>query len=251
MEGFRFYRSELIEFVVCRDRRAGFSEHCHSGHYVVTYIFSGKAVVKRDGVASGVNAGECFTVKPYEGHSLISEGNVGLAAMCIDKGLLFWERGEFERVISCSIKGFSRAAGGDVPGKALEIFYEKALEIYAVHGGITADMSGDPFILQSIRSIESCPESECDIGHLSRGACLGRYYFIRKFHEAAGLTPHKFRIQSRVRMAQRLLAAGNAIAVTAQSAGFYDQSHFTGQFKKIVGISPGEYVRSVRNFLQD
>ena len=48
-----------------------------------------------------------------------------------------------------------------------------------------------------------------------------------------------------------MLIAGMSIADTAVFLGFFDQSHFDKYFKKIVGLSPKEYMRSVRNFLQD
>lgn len=79
---------------------------------------------------------------------------------------------------------------------------------------------------------------------------VSKYHYIRKFKEIAGITPHKFQIQNRIRKSQKLLLNQNSIADVSIIIGFYDQSHFDKYFKKIVGVSPVEYICSVSNFLQ-
>jgi AraC-like DNA-binding protein len=50
----------------------------------------------------------------------------------------------------------------------------------------------------------------------------------------------------RVERARLLLARGVPIAQAALDTGFADQSHLTRQFKRFVGVTPGEYARGVR-----
>jgi AraC-like DNA-binding protein len=40
-----------------------------------------------------------------------------------------------------------------------------------------------------------------------------------------------------------LLRAGLPITMVAAQAGFYDQAHLTQHFKRIVGLTPGRYLR--------
>jgi AraC family transcriptional regulator len=48
----------------------------------------------------------------------------------------------------------------------------------------------------------------------------------------------------RVRAATRLLREqGPSLADVAAAAGFADQSHFTRQFRRATGMTPGEYRR--------
>jgi AraC-like DNA-binding protein len=77
---------------------------------------------------------------------------------------------------------------------------------------------------------------------LARFAGLSAFHLCRVFREAVGMPPHAYQTQIRVRRAKSLLAAGVPIARAAAEAGFYDQSHLTRHFKRIVGLTPGRYV---------
>ena len=61
--------------------------------------------------------------------------------------------------------------------------------------------------------------------------------------EAVGMTPHAYQTQVRVRRAKSLLQAGLPITLAAAEAGFYDQAHLNRHFKRIVGLTPGRYVK--------
>lgn len=98
--------------------------------------------------------------------------------------------------------------------------------------------------------IERNPEEIICIDELCKEIYVSKYYYIRKFKEVSGLAPHKFQIQCRIRKAQRLLLNGENIVKVSADSGFYDQSHFDKYFRKIVGLSPTEYIKSVSNFLQ-
>lgn len=75
---------------------------------------------------------------------------------------------------------------------------------------------------------------------------ISKYYLIRKCKRNLGLTPHKLHLQNRIRKAQALLSAKSSATEASVTTGFYDQSHFDRMFKKIVGISPTEYVASCK-----
>jgi len=62
------------------------------------------------------------------------------------------------------------------------------------------------------------------------------------------LPPHQYVIARRVERAQHLLRADDEIAVTdaALRVGFSDQSKLSFQFKRIVGVTPGQFRISAR-----
>jgi AraC family transcriptional regulator len=74
-------------------------------------------------------------------------------------------------------------------------------------------------------------------------ARLSLYHFARQFKAATGLPPHQFVILRRVERAKELLQAGTALSLAEVAAhvGFSDQSQFSHNFKRIVGVTPGQF----------
>ena len=70
---------------------------------------------------------------------------------------------------------------------------------------------------------------------------------LRAFRKQVGLPPHAYQNHVRVRQAKRLLVAGWSITNAALETGFTDQSHFHRHFKKMVGVTPGQYVSGCKN----
>lgn len=70
---------------------------------------------------------------------------------------------------------------------------------------------------------------------------------LRVFRKALGLPPHAYLVQVRIIQAKKLLAMGMSIVDVAVETGFSDQSHLHRHFKRIVGITPGHYVRGFKH----
>ena len=70
---------------------------------------------------------------------------------------------------------------------------------------------------------------------------------LRVFRKQIGLPPHAYLNQVRVNQAKQLLVAGWSITHTALETGFTDQSHLHRHFKKMVGVTPGQYARGCKN----
>jgi AraC-like DNA-binding protein len=66
-------------------------------------------------------------------------------------------------------------------------------------------------------------------------------HLVRAFTREFAMAPHQYLTSRRVDRARRLLLLGWAPDDVAAEVGFYDQSHLTRHFKRIVGISPGRY----------
>ena len=88
------------------------------------------------------------------------------------------------------------------------------------------------------------PEIELSVAKMSQKVNISSYHLIRKFSSENGLTPHKFQMQCRIRKAQELLREGHKVIDVAQMVGFCDQSHLDRVFRKQVGITPEEYIKS-------
>lgn len=70
---------------------------------------------------------------------------------------------------------------------------------------------------------------------------------LRTFRKALGLPPHAYLIQMRIAQAKKLLATGMSIADTAFETGFCDQSHLHRHFKRMVGVTPRQYLKGSIN----
>ncbi|MGH3313164.1 MAG: AraC family transcriptional regulator [Streptomyces sp.] len=66
-------------------------------------------------------------------------------------------------------------------------------------------------------------------------------HLVRAFSAAFGIAPHQYLMARRIDRARRLLLDGRPPAEVAAAVGFYDQSHLTRHFKRLVGIAPGRY----------
>lgn len=82
------------------------------------------------------------------------------------------------------------------------------------------------------------------LGDLAEASDLSPFHLVRVFRHATGLTPHAFLDQLRVRHARELLRGGHAPADVALRTGYADQSHLTRHFRRLVGVTPGQYARS-------
>ncbi|MFF5897662.1 AraC family transcriptional regulator [Streptomyces argenteolus] len=69
-------------------------------------------------------------------------------------------------------------------------------------------------------------------------------HLVRAFSQEFGMAPHQYLTARRVDLARRLLLGGMGAPQVAASAGFYDQSHFSRHFKRVVGTTPGHYART-------
>jgi AraC family transcriptional regulator len=83
---------------------------------------------------------------------------------------------------------------------------------------------------------------------MAAAAHLSPYHFARRFKAATGLPPHQYVIVRRVERAKQLLRQDGdiSLAEVAACAGFSDQSQFSHHFKRVVGITPGQFRRLAR-----
>ena len=90
--------------------------------------------------------------------------------------------------------------------------------------------------------LDDFPQADVSLEDLSKLAGLSPYYLARSFQKEFGLPPHAYQIQSRLRVAKRLLRQGVRISDVAQECGFHDQSHLHRHFKRALGVTPKQYV---------
>ena len=96
------------------------------------------------------------------------------------------------------------------------------------------------------RFIEERFAQGVSLTELAEHVSLSRYYLLRAFRAEIGMPPYAYLESVRIRHAQHLIEAGKSLAEVAAEVGFSSQSHLTERFKRILGVTPGQYAKPLR-----
>ena len=257
-----------ITLLRARYVRQHFSRHAHEDFPVgviedgaLGFDYRGERVVAPPGSINLANPGE-----PHNGHALRESGWT-YRMFYLDVGMM--------RRIASEIKG----EPADIPFFASGVLHDPALaaELRDLHVACESGEFGQlevetrllltlsRFILRHADShpqprgigaephairrakayIDANYQQDITLNDLSNAAFLSPFHLARVFQQATGLPPHVYLIQRRIARAKELLLQGWSLTEVAYELGFVDQSHFHRHFKRIVGITPGEYRRAV------
>lgn len=99
---------------------------------------------------------------------------------------------------------------------------------------------------EAISYIEEHYRQDIDLDKLSKIAHMSRRNFTRTFREAMGMSAVDHLIHLRIARASDLLRSDDiTVTEVAFNVGFSDSNYFTRQFKKIIGLSPSEFRKTV------
>jgi AraC-like DNA-binding protein len=95
------------------------------------------------------------------------------------------------------------------------------------------------------------PEEHLSLKYIAREVAISPYHFIRQFEAVFGMTPHQFRIQSRLDRSKLLLAMGEqSVTDVCMEVGFSSLGSFSDLFARKFGSSPSAYKRRARTMVQ-
>lgn len=104
-------------------------------------------------------------------------------------------------------------------------------------------------VLRTVELMRQRLASSLSLEELAQHAGVSPFHFARLFKTATGHPPHEYLIRLRVDHAQELIARQGrtlTMAAIAQESGFADQSHMTRHFRRVLGVTPGEYAEARR-----
>jgi AraC-like DNA-binding protein len=202
-------------------------------------------------------AGDTIMVNPGEVHDGLPVRESGRCwrMLYLDPGLVSRElgegalRGEIARptvrdpVLAGLFTGLFAKLTAQAPEPlAIEGSLLLCLDRVRRHWSTPARSAGSrPAIGRAKQCIDDDPAAGLSLAELAATAGVSRFQLLRGFAREFGLTPHAYVMQERVRLARRLLRAGQSIAEAALDSGFADQSHMTRAFVRQLGVTPGRY----------
>jgi AraC family transcriptional regulator len=94
--------------------------------------------------------------------------------------------------------------------------------------------------------IDAHLNDELGLVELAAIAGLSPHHFGQAFKISVGKSPHQFVTERRVQHATELLRnEDRSIAAIALAAGFSSQSRLTENFRRVTGVTPGQFRRSL------
>lgn len=233
-----YLRGDGAEVIVCRGSTLSYPWHSHVSTLTLGIVLEGAVELVTERGAGLYRENGLFALPPYAPHGLNARAPYTLVSLCVRKAPA--ASGGFREARETAAALLRRAVGRP------EV-EERLLDGLSLLSGRSCGGGGGPLAALRVR-LETEPERPFSLEDMAELACMSKYHLVRAFRREAGLTPHRFQLQNRVRKGQRLLAGPATVAEAAAAAGFCDQSHFDRQFKRLVGLTPAAYKRSCTAF---
>lgn len=235
-------------------------QHIH-GKYEICVIEEGGGEYQVRGAPIQLTAGSVFIVNAGDAHAVRSDdGGCTFVLLYVtpermrraaaEAGVsyatpVFEARALRDPVISGQLLELHAALERDAPCDEVEGLLQSTLSMLVSRAAPAADPAQRQHaaVARVKAYIEEHYTDAISIDELASLAGLSKFHLIRVFRDLHGMPPHAYQNAVRIARAREALATGRSAADVAHETGFADQSHFTRRFKRLVGVSPGEYAR--------
>nr|WP_139189719.1 AraC family transcriptional regulator [Evansella caseinilytica] len=100
-------------------------------------------------------------------------------------------------------------------------------------------------IARAVHFIQAYYATPLTVEEIASAAGISKYYLIKRFREMMNMTPVQYLTKVRLEKAFELLSYSNdPIKEIAVKVGYANDNYFNKVFRRIVGISPGEFRRN-------
>lgn len=271
-EAARFWRADGIDFLHARYLTHAFAPHTHDG-FVIGVIEAGMETFRYRGKVHYAPPGHIVLVNPGEMHTGSAAAEAGWtyrvlypaaerlqeAAAQLSGGQAstepmpsFPEAVVDDPPLAARLRHLHRLAAstGSAPvlSAALLTAFTDLIERHAERPPRSRPVGREHGKVRHARDFLAAHSHQgVTLEALAAQVGLSPYHLLRVFRRELGLSPHAYQIQLRVTRAKLLLARGEAVAEVAVRVGFCDQSHLGFHFKRLVGVTPGQFSRSARS----
>lgn len=252
-----------LELLTAHYHAHAFAPHVHEG-YCIALIEQGAERFRYRGVEHCAGVGDLAIVNPDEAHTGRRATDDGwsyrvfypnaavldtLAAEMgiIGNGTLFFREAVINDVqLVVPLRELHRSLVEKASRLEQESRWREAFGALLLrHASIAPPGKGPGQELQSVARAREILQAQFaenpGLTELAAEVGLSPWHLNRVFRRVIGLPPHAYQNQLRLNRAKTLLRGELALADVAASVGFADQAHFTRQFKKAFGVTPGKY----------
>ena len=249
---------EPIERVANRLVGAAFSPHRHDS-YTVALTMTGVQAFNYRGSMRHSLPGQVLILHPEEIHDGHCCDEVGFSyraayvppthvqAVLGGAELPFVGNGVSTNpaLIAAAMSMVIDCAGVEDPGAYEDALYDLAQAMNDVAGKVaTVRIANQAAVMRACEFLDTTVVFGARLDQLEQVTGCDRWQLSRDFRALLGTSPYRYLQHRRVDLAKRLLREGAKLAEAAHGAGFADQSHFGRTFRKAVGLTPKEWLRS-------
>ena len=124
---------------------------------------------------------------------------------------------------------------------AMDLLLRRIDKNYRARCAPTKTGSEDVYVRRVREYLRSHYAENVSLTQLTSLTNLSPCYLLRVFRNSAGFPPHEYQTQVRIAHARKLIRNGTPLSQAALETGFFDQSHLSRNFKRIVGVTPRQY----------
>lgn len=249
---------ELIERVANRLVGAAFSPHRHDT-YTVALTMAGVQAFNYRGATRHSLPGQVLILHPDEIHDGHCSDEAGFSywaayippthiqAVLGGAELPFVPNGVSTNpaLIAAAMSMVIDCACVEDPDAYEDALYDLAHAMNNASGGATTvRIANRTAVIQAREFLETAVVFGARLDQLEQVTGCDRWQLSREFRALLGTSPYRYLQHRRVDRAKRLLREGATLADAAHGAGFADQSHFGRTFRKTVGLTPKQWLRS-------
>lgn len=233
----------------------------------IIYVTKGEGSVLCGSQSYNAHKGDIFVINTETIHNVLSAGNMEYwfiiidEKFCRDNGI---ELESYSFVPLVSDKETERTAvriidiykkhDTDNPmlcaAKLRTSVMEMLVRLCEHHAEYTPEKkpiaNSDIYVRKAIVFISENYNRQLTADDIASNLGITKYHLVREFRKYTGETVISHLNKVRCTKARQMILGGYTVTQAAMECGFESVSYFSQKFKKIMGISPREYIRNIR-----
>jgi len=250
---FKIGTSNLLEIKTCQDELHAYKDHLHE-ELSIGFIERGATNVNVNGKDYYIKAKEAIVIYPFVSHKCqpVDLKNWEFTMLYINenfyKGMLDgYNENHFLGVKKLEDEDYKKVKQMISTIKSNQGLLEKEeaivemlTEIF-IHCDVNVETLKDGWLKEIREYIEGNFLEQLKLDDLEKHFGFNKFRIIRSFKNKYNVSPGAYQLQLKVNHAKHLISKNKDLVEVALNAGFYDQAHFTKEFRKAYGITPKQY----------